>query len=693
MTLLGWLAAATQVWGGTGRETTVSDFDVAMTVDSRWAGAAYGGYYPLRIRVVNRGETRALKFRFSSDLEGSRSMPVAERTLKAEQNATLQFTLAVPMVSAGSRGQLQVFQDGRELEGLTTSLSLADSGAGDSGRTSLLVISHNNVDFTAFETAANLLGGNTGPGGTRFVPTKHRVFGTSATIRADDHMQIPPVLLPESWIDYSGVDIVAIPLETLAKLATAARDALLKWSECGGTLIVYDVKQPPGASPELARLLEFERFANSEATWKAADLSLRRPLSTAQVPGNPLAEQRAATPNGEGPLEGDYYLWPASGDTFLRRSRMLGTVVAFPGDPFRGSPSDWNWLLESIGRNRWLWTARIGFSSRQPSVEFIKFLIPGVGGVPVYAFLALITLFALVIGPLNYLILWHKRRLYLLVLTIPAIALTTTCSLFGYATVAEGFGVKSRVLSYTLLDQSAKSATSLARVSLYAGMAPSTGMKFSADTAAFPVWPAQEHFESGRLDWSNSFQQLTSGWLRSRTRTQFLTLAHRVERGRLEIQPAATGADTLQIANGFPWKIRAVLLAAPSGELYMGREMVAGGSQELKKTPPREAQRRLSQLLNENPLQAPDGLDGDKQNSFMNFRRQNPMDMLEDDPLQSFGASQLQSGLDALRRIDQPLTELPPRTYVIVFGENPAIEVGVPGSSELASLHVLVGRY
>ena len=119
-------------------------------------------------------------------------------------------------------------------------------------------------------------------------------------------------------------------------------------------------------------------------------------------------------------------------------------------------------------------------------MDFNEFLIPGVGVVPVYAFLGLMTLFTLVIGPLNYLLLWRRRQLYLLVITIPSIALVTTFSLVAYAVLASGFGVTSRLLSVTLLDQGAKTAVSAARLSLYAGMAPSTGLAFPLESRGLP---------------------------------------------------------------------------------------------------------------------------------------------------------------------------------------------------------------
>ena len=57
----------------------------------------------------------------------------------------------------------------------------------------------------------------------------------------------------------------------------------------------------------------------------------------------------------------------------------------------------------------------------------------------------MITLFSIVIGPVNYVYLLKKKRLYLLVMTIPVIAVVTSLMLFSYSVLAHGFGTRVRV--------------------------------------------------------------------------------------------------------------------------------------------------------------------------------------------------------------------------------------------------------
>ena len=168
------------------------------------------------------------------------------------------------------------------------------------------------------------------------------------------------------------------------------------------------------------------------------------------------------------------FLWPNSEDAFSRRTLMLGTVYAFQENPFPGTPHDWGWFLNSMPQQHKTWPTRHGIAARWGSDEFLKFLIPSVKGVPVFAFVFLISVFTIVIGPLNYLWLWKRRRLYLLVLTIPATALGTSLLLFGYSAIAHGFSTKSRTRSLTVIDQQNDTAVSLSRIALYSGLAMKT---------------------------------------------------------------------------------------------------------------------------------------------------------------------------------------------------------------------------
>ena len=88
--------------------------------------------------------------------------------------------------------------------------------------------------------------------------------------------------------------------------------------------------------------------------------------------------------------------------------------------------------------------------------------------------------------------------------------------LLGYAIASDGFALRTRVRSLTMLDQTRGEAVSWSRVSYYAGLAPSGGLRFSRDTAIYPIESSFTGSGAHRvLDWTED-QHMTSGWLRSR---------------------------------------------------------------------------------------------------------------------------------------------------------------------------------
>ena len=102
--------------------------------------------------------------------------------------------------------------------------------------------------------------------------------------------------------------------------------------------------------------------------------------------------------------------------------------------------------------------------------------MPGIGLTPVGSFLVLIALFVVLIGPVNYYLLRRWRRLYLLLVTVPAGAALRDAALFAYALICDGLGVRVRVRGLIEIDQRVGRTVSWSRQSYYAGLAPSQGL-------------------------------------------------------------------------------------------------------------------------------------------------------------------------------------------------------------------------
>jgi hypothetical protein len=225
---------------------------------------------------------------------------------------------------------------------------------------------------------------------------------------------IAPARLPASWLGYTSLRAVVVDLPAWQAMTDAQRAGLRTWISAGGDLLVVD--------------------------------------------GSPHEVLGVPAPEGEAPRIVQHLL----GHVYRVESADI-TSAGF--DPILTSlrPSrepDWSLPVNRAGD--WMLTTR---SFRLP--------IEGVGEVRARSFLAILFVFAVLIGPANFAFLKRRGRQALLVLTAPLVSLVFVLLLGIYVVAAEGFGVHTRVASLTILDQARQESVTRAVVSSYAaGRAP-----------------------------------------------------------------------------------------------------------------------------------------------------------------------------------------------------------------------------
>jgi hypothetical protein len=644
-------------------EVRLEGHDLQIHVDWRWVGGDSGGYYPLRIEAVNKGASRDVEFAFVCRDAGYSG---ARRTLKLDAGATTHLTLLVPLARERASGQFQVSIGGEALEGMARSIALPDADTGDV-RPAILVISRSAPNLGPLEvalpqvhqswTASNVPG-------TFPAASWAATVAMSWSARPSNHRIVAPEGLPENWLAFSTVDLAVVTRSDLSELQSGQRRALLDWAAGGGTLIVTETDRLPADDPSLGKLLGLPTAAG----WS-------------------LAERRHRPRGGAG-------TWPLSPAPFAIRGSGLGQIAVVPGNPFDAGAAvseDWQWLLRSLPMYDLSWAQRYGGSARTVNSRFLEFLIPDQRSVPVGAMLVLVTLFTLAIGPLNYWLAWHRRRLSLLLITVPAFSLATTLLLLLYSLVAFGFTAQARIRSLTVLDQTSQAATAMARISLYAPFAPGAGPVFSADSAVIPLHGPGSVPRLDSINWTER-QQLGPGWLPSRTRTQFLTVAPHVERRRLEFRPSGSG--DLSLSNGFEVGLKAVLASDDRGRVYFGGTVPAGGSVEL--APADDAARRaFLRDWQEFPLELPEDLDPDLVEATSSFRRGfwGPRRRPRPQAMTASSPGLLEDLWAECGRLIEADGPLPPRTFLAILEANPGIATGVPRVVERGSIHVLRGSY
>ncbi|GAB4141736.1 MAG: hypothetical protein Tsb009_11610 [Planctomycetaceae bacterium] len=672
--------------------------DLSVRINNAWVGGNHGGYLPIRIRVVNTGEARTLTFRLKP--RGREKIPIVQKTIQINQNETVPFTLSIPLVGPGSIAMLHVFdQDNKEIEELAQQINLPGRDFAQTTAPALLNIAETPVDCSSVDLAVQSMSiHSSSRSSTRAYPA---IRGGRTVL---NHLTVSPAMLPDSWIDYTAVDIVTAELEDLTRLEKNQFAALLKWVQCGGTLLIRNVGEAVETSKKLSKLLGLDERAEGAPAWRAANLVLRRKVSTMPIISQQQQRQISGRFRGPGGVRVtvpriasarlNRFSWPGSPQVFSERTEMLGTIIAFRDDPFPGLPKDWLWVLETLQPDRYRWIARHGMSARSDTGhEFLEFLIPGVKGVPVYAFLFLMTVFTLIIGPINYFLLWKRKRLFLLVLTIPAIAFVTSLSLFGYSAISHGFEIKSRTRSLTILDQKSQKAVTTARIALFAGMTPSDGLQFPTETAVFPIWPEDKSFESGTTEWTDS-QVLKSGWLRSRTRTQFLTISHQTDRGRLEISPL--GNDTLNVTNGFTDEIESLIVVDDQGKMFYGGKVLEPGKSLSLKPAQTSDLKEFVTLLRRHAPELPEGVSKTSRRSIFDFRRNFRREFrggYDSQVKGNFSNSRMERVIGYLQKLWPDKVRLRRRTYVAVLKENSRVHLGVEETTPYAGVHILVGYY
>ena len=383
------------------------------------------------------------------------------------------------------------------------------------------------------------------------------------------------------------------------------------------------------------------------------------------------------------------------------RDFQLGTVVVFNSDdPFAqvaGLTEDveaatWNWILKTLQTDRWMWSKRHGMSPVRRNPDFWDFLVPGVGLAPVNSFRVIITLFVLLIGPVNFILLKRWQRQNWILFTVPAAALLITLSLIGYALLTDGISVRARTRSITLVDQQAAHAVTWERQSYYAGLAPSGGLSFPADVAVFPLDADPIARFGGRgqpreVSWGQE-QRLQQGYLGSRNTAQFLLQRSRPSELGLEVNRDPDG--TVMVKNKLHGEILHLLLRDNAGRYFIAEQIADEDSAALTAVEVAEFRRRTQEWVAGHYPSFPAGVDVNMifQNSGTSWRWTNANSHLSHPEMRNNRSESLVG--DYTR---QGGSNLPKCRYLAVMGRGSEVPLGVHAAKERDSFYLIVGRW
>ena len=351
--------------------------------------------------------------------------------------------------------------------------------------------------------------------------------------RSLESSNIPVVQWGRNLRDYAGLRSIWISSEDVVPPEVEA--ALMKWVFSGGTLVIC---VPPGSPwPEGTEGPDGEPAVRQHGWGRRV---VCRPVPAEKCAAVEAYLKRYADHEGKGEenkLNG------------LKRPELGGGMA----------------LLDSLASND-------EFFARPQPQSFHDELGLEIPTVPLQLLFYVMLVFVIVIGPVNFLVLRKFRKEPLILLTTPAVSLLFCLLVVGFITLSEGWYSRAKAFGVTLLDQEGRQAATLARLGVYAPIAPGGGFIFdSGDLLEF----AHAGAVLANVD---TAQKLASGLLQPRIPLCYSVVRVSPQREKLRIAPEKDG---LAVVNGLGARLNALLVAGPDGGIFVSDSPVEPGERVL----------------------------------------------------------------------------------------------------------------
>ncbi|MFM7565013.1 MAG: hypothetical protein ACKO81_18510 [Planctomycetota bacterium] len=369
-----------------------------------------------------------------------------------------------------------------------------------------------------------------------------------------------PEQMPDDWAALVNLDLLLVSEQDLAKFSAAQLTAVQRWLAAGGRLCLTncsidksglgqitericgprEVDERSLRDPNWMRITEqdFEGKLGKSFVENTFDGSLldRMPSAVESISLN----QCTTRPLGD--------IAELGKQDFLYFDHLIGRVACTALKVEEFQADDWRRMLLATYGNRKSETVRSTLGSRAlAGLPLDDFEVAGVSQPPKLLFLGLITLFALVAGPLAYTVLYRSRRVNFLLVIVPLISLLTTLGLVLYVILADGFQFQTRRLSFTRLDQNAQRAVTTTRHTVFSGTNPRnyTGEESEAFFAG-----SYQGRDIQQLQYSERGSRLSANWIQARTPHQIATASVQAVTVGLDVnRKDSNGETTVTVTN------------------------------------------------------------------------------------------------------------------------------------------------
>ena len=500
--------------------------DIVITPELTPSGNSHHGYVEYRIAVANLSpkKTHKVKLILPKDSFGYSGNRIREmtRSVVVGPSATAHVSLFQPPVGMYGNA-LGVVIDGRVQD---DTVPLAIGRHGGQGTHISMSSSRGRRSFTSFAPSFRILM-------SRNVDAKDlhdhadKLFGVSAASRRGPpsyetiDLGLPVSAWSTNWLGFSRYDSVVVTGDDIRQMPPDVRSALRRYVECGGALLVLGGLELP-------------------ESWELRESQRSEPLTNAVG--------------------------------LVNYNIGFGQCMVSTERDTKGlKPEQWREIVDS-----WVKTAAPWQVVR--SVEDANNVFPVTEGlgIPVRGLFLLMLLFAVVIGPVNLIVLSRQKRRIWMLWTVPVISLLTCLAVFAYATFAEGWNRHGRTEGLTLLDERIHRATTIGWTAFYSALTPGDGLHFGYETE---ITPQASNMGTVRtVDWTHD-QHLESGWMTARVPAYFTVRKSEVRRERVTIRREADGR--LKVVNGLGANISQFWLADRNGTIHAATDIRAGAEAEL----------------------------------------------------------------------------------------------------------------
>jgi hypothetical protein len=295
----------------------------------------------------------------------------------------------------------------------------------------------------------------------------------------------------------------------------------------------------------------------------------------------------------------------------------LGSVLCCNrDDSFPGSFEQWQTMLLASGAGTSV-VLRRGFDPVMGDSRFWNWTIRGVAQPPIYAFLSLIALFMLLVGPIAYWKLRSIGRSYLMFLVAPLLAMLATAALVVYGLVADGLGTKARVREVTWLCDADGNAARYCRSTYFTGLRPVEGLRFPPEAIVEPyradtpaAWRQRGNNEPeqavGTIRLEPDALRLSSDFFPSRQQRQFVAFQPVEKIGGLRLRlPQGASAPEAELISELKLDLNDLIVRDAAGEYWSADRIEAGRTLKPIKLTETEAAKKLGEIYARQTLAPP----------------------------------------------------------------------------------------